>query len=107
MLLTGNASDFLEIVVASAGRGDLDIIRTLLGEKSAWLNTVGSHGRAMLWEAVYRGKMDIVKFLVEKGADVNACGCHYSEHYVEVSPYCIAKLIYFNGFIEFILLLIV
>ena len=92
MLLTGNASDFLEIGVASAGRGDLEAIRTLLKEKPAWLNMVGSHGRTMLWEAVYRGKMDVLKFLVEKGADVNACGCHYSEHYVEVSPYCIAKL---------------
>ncbi|MBD3181296.1 hypothetical protein GF312_03325 [Candidatus Poribacteria bacterium] len=90
--LTGNASDFLEIVVAAAGRGDLETVRKLVDDKPEWIHTVGSHGRTMLWEAVYRGKMNVVKFLVERGADVNAVGCNFSESYVEISPYCVARV---------------
>ncbi|MBI1926182.1 ankyrin repeat domain-containing protein [Candidatus Poribacteria bacterium] len=90
-VLTGKASDFLKIVVAAAGRGDLQTVRKLVDENPAWVHTVGSHGRTMLWEAAYRGKKHVVQFLVERGADINACGCHYSQHFVEISPYCIAK----------------
>jgi ankyrin repeat protein len=88
--LTGNSSDFLEIVVAAAGRGDLETVRRLVDEKPVWIHTIGSHGRTMLWEAVYRGRDNVVKFLVERGADVNAVGCYFSEHFVEISPYCVA-----------------
>ena len=38
------------------------------------------------------GKKDVVRFLVERGADVHICGCHYTPHRVELSPYCVAKL---------------
>lgn len=89
--LTRKKSDFLKVVVPAAGRGDLQTVRRLVNENLAWVHTVGSHGRTMLWEAVYRGKKDVLQFLVERGADVNACGCHYSHHFVEISPYCVAK----------------
>jgi ankyrin repeat protein len=46
----------------------------------------------MLWEAAYRGKKNVVEYLVRRGADVNACGCHRRRHYVEISPYCAAKI---------------
>ena len=39
--LTGNQSDFLKIVVAAAGRGDLETVRQLLDDKPAWIHTVG------------------------------------------------------------------
>ena len=55
-LLTGNASDFLKIGVAAAGRGDFDTLRAVLAERPQWLYRVGSHGRTMLWEAAYRGQ---------------------------------------------------
>ena len=90
--LTGKKSAFLKIVVAAAGRGDLVTVRALVDEKPDWMHTVGSHGRTMLWEAAHRGKLEMVQFLVERGADVNICGCHYTPHRVEISPYCIAKL---------------
>ncbi len=88
--LTGNQSDFLKIVVAAAGRGDLDAVRQLLDVKPEWIQTVGSHGRTMLWEAAYRGKLEMVRYLVERGADINLPGCHLSQHTLEVTPYCIA-----------------
>ena len=62
--LTGKQSDFLKIVVAAAGRGDVDGVRQLLDDKPDWIHTIGSHGRTMLWEAAYRGKLEVVKFLV-------------------------------------------
>ena len=90
--LTGKQSDFLKIVVAAAGRGDLETVQALVEADPGWVNTVGSHGRTMLWEAAYRGKQAVAEFLIERGADVNARGCHYSEHYVEISCYCVARV---------------
>ena len=54
--LTGKQSDFLEIVVATAARGDLEATREFVDNKPEWIHTVGSHGRTMLWESAYRGK---------------------------------------------------
>lgn len=89
--LTGKQSDFLKIVVAAAGRGDLEAVRQFLEDRPEWIHTIGSHGRTMLWEAAYRGKLEIVKFLVEQGADINLPGCHLSQHDLEITPYCVAR----------------
>ena len=89
--LTGNQSDFLKIVVAAAGRGDLDTVRQLLDDKPTWIHTVGSHGRTMLWEAAYRGKLEMVQFLLERGADINLPGCYHIQHRLEITPYCVAR----------------
>jgi len=82
--LTGKQSDFLKIVVATAARGDLESTREFVDNKPKWIHTVGSHGRTMLWESAYRGKQEVVQFLVERGADVNICGCHYTPHLVDI-----------------------
>ena len=89
--LTGKQSDFLKIVVAAAGRGDLEAVCQLLDNNPAWLHTVGSHGRTMLWEAAYRGKLEMVQFLRERGADIHLPGCHLSQHGIEITPYCVAR----------------
>ena len=89
--LTGKQSDFLKIVVAAAGRGDLETVRQLLDDNPAWIHTVGSHGRTMLWEAAYRGKLEMVGFLLERGADINLPGCYHIQHRIEISPYCVAR----------------
>ena len=89
--LTGKQSDFLKIVVAAAGRGDLEAVRQFLEDRPEWIHTIGSHGRTMLWEAAYRGKLEVVKFLVEQGADMNLPGCHLSQHDLEITPYCVAR----------------
>ena len=89
--LTGNQSDFLKIVVAAAGRGDLETVRQLLDDNPAWIHTVGSHGRTMLWEAAYRGKLEMVQFLLGRGADINLPGCYHIQHRLEITPYCVAR----------------
>ena len=90
MKLTGKSSDFLKVAAASAGRGDLKSVRAVLKLKPKWHLHVGSHGRTMLWEAAHRGKLEMVKFLVDRGADLNACGSQYTPYFVELSCMCIA-----------------
>ena len=90
-MLTGKASDFLKIGVAAAGRGDLDTLQAVLAEKPHWLRRTGSHGRTMLWEAAYRGRLEMVEYLADLGADIDACGCHFTPLLVDISPYCAAR----------------
>ena len=90
--LTGKQSDFLKIVVAAARRGDLEAVRQFVDDTPAWIHTVGAHGRTMLWEAAYRGKLAVVQFLVGRGAAINLPGCYHIEHRVEITPYCAARL---------------
>lgn len=88
---TGRVSDFLKIGVAAAAKGDVERVREILKAKPKWIHRVGSHGRTMLWEASHRGKLEMVKYLVRRKADIDACGSHYTPYYVEVSCYCIAR----------------
>ena len=45
----------------------------------------------MLWEAAYRGKLEMVQFLLERGADINLPGCYHIQHRLEITPYCVAR----------------
>ncbi len=90
-ILTGRASDFLKIAAAAAGRGDLRTVQDVLALKPAWIRRAGSHGRTMLWEAAYRGRLAMVDFLLDRGADIDACGCHFTPLLVEISPCCAAR----------------
>ncbi len=90
--LTGKVSDHLKIGVAAAGRGDLEAVTWLLEREPEWLTRIGSHGRTMLWEAAYRGKLAVVRYLADAGADIDALGCHNTPLRVEVSPYCAARV---------------
>lgn len=87
----GKASDFLKIGVAAAERGDVDAVREILKARPKWVHHIGSHGRTMLWGACHRGKLPMVKYLVRRKADINACGTHYTPYFVEISCYCIAR----------------
>ncbi len=91
-LLTGKSSDFLKIGVGAAARGDLDTLRQILELKPEWRKRVGSHGRTMLWEASYRGRINVVSHLLDTydDIDIEARGCHYTPLLVEISPLCAA-----------------
>src|SRR5262245_61753029 len=69
-------------VLAVAAKGDVAALRALLSEHPDTLNRRGSHNRTLLWEAVRRGKLDAVRWLVEQGAEVDATGCVNGESYI-------------------------
>lgn len=73
-----------------AAKGDIEALRLLLTSHPERLNQRGSHNRTLLWEAVRRGKMPAVQWLVEQGADVNAVGRYNGESFVLLTPYCAA-----------------
>lgn len=89
-LLLKTHNSFLKVGAYFAGKGDLLMVEEILKQRPAWIHTRGSHGRSMLWEAVNHNRKDMVAYLLEKGADIEAPGCHFSEHLVEISPYCLA-----------------
>ena len=69
-----------------AERGDVDAVRELLEEHPEFLNKRGSHGRTLLWSAVRHGRLELVRWLIDRGADVNLTGCVNSESFVQLSP---------------------
>jgi uncharacterized protein len=71
-------------------KGNIEGLRQLLALHSDWLNRRGSHSRTLLWEAVRRGKLPAVQWLVEQGAEVNAPGRYNGESFVLLTPYCAA-----------------
>jgi ankyrin repeat protein len=76
--------------LARAGRGDLAGVRALLAEHPEFLNRRGSHNRTLLWEAARQGRLEMVQWLVEQGAEVDATGAYSSESQVQLTPYCAA-----------------
>ena len=69
-----------------AAKGDIEELRELLARHPERLNQRGSHNRTLLWEAVRRGKLSAVQWLVEQGADVNATGRYNAESFVLITP---------------------
>ncbi|MFI5458086.1 MAG: ankyrin repeat domain-containing protein [Isosphaerales bacterium] len=49
-----------------------------------------NHNPTLLWEGARSGKLEAVKYLVSRGAEVNATGCYNNETLVRVTPYCAA-----------------
>jgi len=90
LLLQKTHDNFLKVGAHFAAKGELLMLEEILRQKPHWLNHRGSHGRTMLWEAVYHGKIGSMQYLLDKGAEIEAPGCHFSEHLVEISPLCLA-----------------
>lgn len=89
--LTGNAGDFSGIVLTAAARGDSTAVKCYLKTNPAWLNMEGPHGRTLLWEATYKGRIELVAELIEMGADVNPMGSYYRPMFVELSALAVAR----------------
>ena len=89
-LLEKTYHNFLKVGAAFAGKGDLPMVKEILRQKPFWVETRGSHGRTMLWEAVNRNKLEMAAYLLDQGADIHAPGCYFSQQLVEISPYCLA-----------------
>lgn len=90
--LTGRDNDFLKLVLPAASRGKIDAVEQYLAEVPGFLQRVGPHGRTMLWEAARAGRLEMVRLLAARGADLEALGCYHRETWVELSPWCVATL---------------
>jgi ankyrin repeat protein len=73
-----------------AARGDLEGLKQLLALHPEYLSKRGSHNRTFLWEAARRGRLEMVKWLVEQGAELDATACVNGESFVQLTPYCAA-----------------
>lgn len=74
-----------------AERGDLKGMQALLEDHPDWINRRGSHGRTFLFEAVRKGRHELVVWLLELGADMSLTGCYNSESLVQLSPLAAAR----------------
>lgn len=89
--LTGNAGDFSGIVLKAAARGHIEAVHHYLSINPQWLNQEGPHGRTLLWEAVYKGRRELVADLISLGANVNPLGSYYTPMLVELSALAVAR----------------
>jgi ankyrin repeat protein len=80
----------LRQALVSAGKGDLDVVATLLKDDPRLIDQRGGDGVTMLWAAARRGRLPLVRWLVDRGADVEIPGSAVHVTQVMVSPYCIA-----------------
>ena len=69
-----------------AARGDLAALEALLDEHPQWLDRRGNHGRTFLFEAVRKGRVELVQRLLSRGAEPNLTGCYNSETLVQINP---------------------
>lgn len=58
-------------LMKSAGLGDLSKVRSLIEESGADPKWKNNFGRAALHYAAFSGHLDVMKYLIEKGADIN------------------------------------
>lgn len=89
--LTGNFGDFSGIVLKAAARGHIEAVRHYLTINPGWLNQEGPHGRTLVWEAVYKGRLELVRELLQRGAEVSPMGSYYTPMLVELSPLALAQ----------------
>lgn len=88
--LTGKSSDFANIALSVAKKGDLVEVNKVLQLRPDWLHQVGPHGRTMLWEAAYRGRTKTVAHLLALGANPHVWACYFTPFFVEVNAYVAA-----------------
>ena len=88
--LTGKSSDFVNIALSVAKKGNLVEVKKVLQLRPDWLHQVGPHGRTMLWEAAYRGRTETVAYLLSRGANPHVWACYFTPLFVEVSAYVAA-----------------
>lgn len=86
----GAPKEVLKQALAAAGKGDVDAVAELVAAHPRLLDQRGGDGVTMLWAAARRGRMPLVRWLVEHGANVEIPGSAVHVTQVMVSPYCIA-----------------
>jgi ankyrin repeat protein len=78
----------------------VEILKKLL-ERGAMLNCVDRHGQTCLMHAVLSGHQDVVKLMVDSGADLTACNVYHNT----AIDLALAKDLQVRGELEIILFL--
>ena len=65
-------------------RGDLEKLRNVIAKEPETLSKRGPHGRTFLFEAVRKGREEVVRWLVDQGANIELTGCYNSETFVQL-----------------------
>jgi ankyrin repeat protein len=86
----GAPKEMLKQAIVSAGKGDVDAVAALVVEYPRLIDQRAGDGVTMLWTAARRGRMSLVRWLVDHGANVETPGSTVHVTQVMVSPYCIA-----------------
>jgi len=86
----GAPKEVLKQAILSAGKGDVHAVAALVAEHPRLIDQHGGDGATMLWAAARRGRMSLVRWLVDHGADVETPGSAVHVTQVMLSPYCIA-----------------
>ncbi len=68
----GRAEGPASAIHEAAGKGDVERVRQLLASQPELLNLKNQHGRTPLLEATFARQKQVVTFLIQKGADVDA-----------------------------------
>ena len=66
-----NAAGYTPILSGTSGQADAEMVR-LLVEHGAWVDDRDREGTTALHNAAWRGNLDIVRYLIEQGASLNA-----------------------------------
>lgn len=70
-IIFSSVLSYAQDIYLASYRGDLDTVKRLLAENPDLINSRNSVGRFPLEMAAQTGQIEVVKFLLEKGADVN------------------------------------
>jgi hypothetical protein len=76
--LAGQATDADEALLAASRKGDLAAVKAALA-KGANLEAKTRHGVTPLYFAARNGHEEVVRFLLDKGADINVADSFYKE----------------------------
>lgn len=66
-------------------------LREYLQSNPDQINKQGPHGRTLLFEAIRKGRLDNVRYLLDRGANPNLTGCYNIESFVQLSGLASAK----------------
>jgi ankyrin repeat protein len=80
----------LRQAMAAAAKGDVDAVAALVADHPRLIDQRDGDGATMVWTAARRGRLPLVRWLTDHGADIEIPGSAVHMTQVTISPYCIA-----------------
>jgi truncated hemoglobin YjbI len=80
----------LRQAMAAAAKGDVGTVAALVADHPRLIDQRAGDGATMVWTAARRGRLPLVRWLTDHGADIEIPGSAVHMTQVVISPYCIA-----------------